>query len=97
MEQSDFLPFRALNNAPWAMTAHIVYSAVDAELPATMSAKVIDRIIRGHIGFGNVLISDDLTMKALKGAPAETGTRSEERRVGKEGVSTCRSRWSPYH
>ena len=78
MEHSDFLPFRAMNNAPWAMTAHIVYSAVDPELPATMSAKVIDRIIRGHIGFENVLISDDLTMKALRGAPAETGTASLE-------------------
>lgn len=76
MEQSDFLPFRALNNAPWAMTAHIVYSAIDPALPATMSVRVIDRIIRGHIGFENVLISDDLTMKALKGAPAETGKAS---------------------
>lgn len=76
MEQSDFLPFRALNNAPWAMTAHIVYSAIDAALPATLSPKVIDQIIRGHIGFEGVLISDDLTMKALRGTPAETGTAS---------------------
>ncbi len=78
MAQSDFLPFRALNNAPWAMTAHIVYSAIDPGLPATMSARVIERIIRGHIGFENVLISDDLTMKALKGTPAQTGKAALE-------------------
>lgn len=76
MEQSDFLPFRAMNNAPWAMTAHIVYGAIDADRPATLSPVVIERIIRGHIGFNGVLISDDLTMKALKGTPAETGVAS---------------------
>lgn len=76
MEQSDFLPFRAMNNAPWAMTAHIVYSAIDAARPATLSPVVIDRVVRGHIGFTGVLISDDLTMKALKGTPAETGVAS---------------------
>lgn len=76
LEMSDFLPFVGLKHAPWAMTAHIVYSALDAEQPATLSPVVIGEIIRGHIGFDGVLISDDLTMKALKGTPAETGVAS---------------------
>src|SRR3546814_3498437 len=53
---------------------HIVYSAIDAGHPATMSPLVIGDIIRRRIGFDGVLISDDLNMKALKGRPAETGT-----------------------
>jgi beta-N-acetylhexosaminidase len=76
MQHSDFRPFKALKDAPWAMTAHIVYSAIDPAQPATMSPKVIAEIVRGHIGFDGVLISDDLNMKALKGAPAETGAAS---------------------
>ncbi|MFC3677466.1 beta-N-acetylhexosaminidase [Ferrovibrio xuzhouensis] len=78
MAHSDFRPFVALRDAPygtpcWAMTAHIVYSAIDAGHPATMSPLVIGDIIRRRIGFDGVLISDDLNMKALKGRPAETG------------------------
>lgn len=76
LERSDFQPFIALRHAPWAMTAHIVYSAYDGVMPATMSANVIRDVIRGRIGFSGVLISDDLTMKALKGTPAETGLAS---------------------
>ena len=49
------------------MTAHVVYTALDARQPATTSALVIDRIIRGEIGFTDPLISDDLSMKALSG------------------------------
>ena len=50
------------------MTAHIVYSAIDAERPATMSRQVIDGVIRGSIGFGGVLASDDIGMGALAGS-----------------------------
>lgn len=67
LEAQDFPPFRALRHAPWAMTAHVVYTALDAKAPATTSAKVIGEIIRGTIGFDGVLISDDLSMKALGG------------------------------
>lgn len=63
----DFPPFQALADAPWAMTAHVVYKAIDATAPATASARVIGEIIRGIIGFRGVLISDDLSMKALGG------------------------------
>jgi beta-N-acetylhexosaminidase len=68
---ADFYPFMANNTLPWAMTAHIVYSALDPDYPATLSRKVIDRIIRGVIGFKGVLVSDDLAMAALTGSPAE--------------------------
>jgi beta-N-acetylhexosaminidase len=61
----DFAPFRALCDAPTAMTAHIVYEALDPDRPATCSPQVIDGVIRGEIGFQGLLMSDDLDMKAL--------------------------------
>lgn len=67
LDGSDFAPFRALADMPWAMTAHVVYTAIDAEHPATTSPRVISEIIRRHIGFKGVLVSDDLSMKALDG------------------------------
>lgn len=63
----DFEPFRALANAEMAMTAHIVFDALDPENPATHSRKVITELIRGEIGFDGLLASDDLDMKALEG------------------------------
>ena len=67
LEASDFLPFRRLADTPWGMTAHVVYEAVDPERPATTSPAVIAEIIRGHIGFQGLLLSDDLSMRALSG------------------------------
>jgi beta-N-acetylhexosaminidase len=67
---ADFAPFRANRAIPWAMTAHILYTALDAARPATLSPEVIGRVIRGAIGFQGVLLSDDLAMRALTGAPA---------------------------
>ena len=64
---ADFGPFRALADAPWGMTGHIVLAAVDPDRPATQSPLVIERIIRGAIGFDGVLVSDDLSMNALSG------------------------------
>jgi beta-N-acetylhexosaminidase len=63
----DFAPFKALNHLPIAMTAHVVYSAIDPRNPATTSAKVIRDIVRGEIGFDGLLVSDDTSMKALSG------------------------------
>jgi beta-N-acetylhexosaminidase len=68
LEASDFAPFRALADMPWGMTAHIVYAAIDSERPATLSAPVIEQVIRGTIGFDGVLITDDLSMRALGGS-----------------------------
>jgi beta-N-acetylhexosaminidase len=68
LRASDFAPFKALaGEACWAMTAHVVYAAIDPSAPATLSAKVIAEVIRGEIGFDGPLISDDLSMKALSG------------------------------
>jgi beta-N-acetylhexosaminidase len=69
---TDLRPFVLNADLPWVMTAHILYPAWDAVFPATLSAAVIDRIIRGRIGFQGVLVTDDLAMRALNGAPAET-------------------------
>ena len=67
MAISDFVPFKNLNYMPWAMTAHVLYKELDEENPATISVKVIN-MIRNYIGFDGVLISDDLSMKALDGS-----------------------------
>jgi beta-N-acetylhexosaminidase len=67
LEATDFAPFRSLRDAPWAMTAHVVYKAIDALRPATTSPVVVQKIIREAIGCEAVLLSDDLSMKALKG------------------------------
>lgn len=68
LEKTDFEPFRRLNDLPMAMTAHVVYESLDREHAATVSKKVIQEIIRGHIGFDGLLMTDDLSMKALKGS-----------------------------
>lgn len=67
----DFAPFRALADQPYAMTAHVVYSALDPAQPATTSSSVIAQVIRGEIGFDGLLLSDDLAMKALRGSLAD--------------------------
>ncbi len=66
LESSDFIPFKALNFLGLGMTAHILYTAVDPDLPATLSPKVID-LIRTQLGFDGLLMSDDMSMKALGG------------------------------
>ncbi|MDB5648820.1 MAG: beta-hexosaminidase [Hyphomicrobiales bacterium] len=68
LERADFVPFRALAHLPMAMTAHVVYTALDPANPATTSRKVVQEIIRGAIGFDGLLMSDDLSMKALSGS-----------------------------
>jgi len=65
--ETDLAPFIALNDAPMAMTAHVVYTAWDAEECASLSSRVIGNIIRGRIGFDGLLMSDDLGMHALSG------------------------------
>jgi beta-N-acetylhexosaminidase len=68
LERHDFAPFRMLTDMPLAMTAHVVYTALDPERPATTSSTVIREIIRGHIGYDGLLMTDDLSMKALSGS-----------------------------
>ena len=76
LTNTDFRPFRALAVMPWAMTAHIVYSAVDPTAPATLSSRVVSEVIRGEIGFDGVLVSDDLSMRALGDALGERTRRA---------------------
>ena len=67
LSATDFVTFRSLDSCPLAMTAHVVYEAIDPQRPATTSPKVIRDVIRGEIGFAGLLMSDDLSMKALDG------------------------------
>lgn len=68
LDSVDFAPFRALNDLPMGMTAHLVYERLD-DLPATLSPVMMD-IIRRDIGFDNLIMTDDISMKALSGTPA---------------------------
>jgi beta-N-acetylhexosaminidase len=67
LDARDFAPFKALSDMPMAMTAHVIYAAIDAKRPATTSRKVLRKVVRGAIGFDGLLMSDDLSMKALQG------------------------------
>jgi beta-N-acetylhexosaminidase len=71
----DFAPFKALSDMPIGMTAHIVFTAIDKKRPATQSRKAI-RLIREHLGFGGLLLSDDLCMNALAGSLTERAETS---------------------
>ncbi len=71
LSTSDFVTFRSLDTCPIAMTAHVVYDSIDPQRPATTSPKVIRDVIRGEIGFDGLLMSDDLSMKALDGPLAQ--------------------------
>lgn len=71
LERTDFAAFQPLADLPMAMTAHVVFSALDPAHPATTSATIIDQVIRGLIGFQGLLMSDDVSMNALAGSIAE--------------------------
>lgn len=72
----DFAPFRVLSDMPMAMSAHIVFTAIDSKRPGTQSKTVIKDIIREDIGFGGLLMTDDLSMKALKGDFSQRARRA---------------------
>jgi beta-N-acetylhexosaminidase len=71
LERTDFAAFQPLADLPMAMTAHVVFSALDPAHPATTSATIIEQVIRGAIGFQGLLMSDDVSMNALSGSIAE--------------------------
>jgi beta-N-acetylhexosaminidase len=71
LDRTDFAAFRPLADLPMAMTAHVVFSALDPVHPATTSATIIEQVIRGAIGFQGLLMSDDVSMNALAGSIAE--------------------------
>jgi beta-N-acetylhexosaminidase len=71
LERTDFAAFQPLADLPMAMTAHVVFSALDRAQPATTSATIVQQVIRGVIGFQGLLMSDDVSMNALAGSIAE--------------------------
>jgi len=76
LQKTDFIPFKALSKKEfgagiWAMAAHVIYSALDSDLAASVSSKITNDIIRGEIGFKGVLLADDISMEALSGTLAE--------------------------
>ncbi|MGX1107795.1 MULTISPECIES: beta-N-acetylhexosaminidase [Bradyrhizobium] len=71
LERTDFAAFQPLADLPMAMTAHVVFSALDPAHPATTSATIVEQVIRGLIGFQGLLMSDDVSMNALAGSIAE--------------------------
>jgi len=76
LETADFLPFQKLKDAAFGMTAHITYSDIDAENPATLSRLIIARIIRMKIGFTGLLMTDDISMGALAKGGQDIGETS---------------------
>jgi beta-N-acetylhexosaminidase len=87
LERTDFEPFRRLAQQPWAMTAHVVYRAIDPGLPASLSPTVIADVIRRSIGFDGFLVSDDINMKALSGDVGELSLTAVE--AGCDAVLHC--------
>lgn len=71
LERTDFVPFKLLADLPWAMTAHVLYEAIDSAAAGTVSARIVREVVRGHIGFEGLLVSDDLSMQALGGTVGE--------------------------
>ncbi|MGQ3356529.1 MAG: beta-N-acetylhexosaminidase [Phreatobacter sp.] len=85
--QADFLPFRTLTDMPLAMTAHVVYTAIDPRRPATTSRRVMQSVVRGAIGYDGLVMTDDLSMNALEGTLGERARRSY--RAGCDVVLHC--------
>ena len=74
--ESDLAPFKALNHAAIGMTGHLLFTAWDADNPATQSKAVVEQVIRGKIGFDGLLLTDDLDMEALSGTVPERAARA---------------------
>jgi beta-N-acetylhexosaminidase len=76
LERTDFLPFKLLSDLPWGMTAHLLYEAIDPGAVMTVSARGVKEVIRGHVGFDGLLLTDDLSMQALGGSLGERAKRA---------------------
>ncbi|MDI1285107.1 MAG: beta-N-acetylhexosaminidase [Reyranella sp.] len=76
LERTDFVPFKLLADLPWAMTGHLLFEAIDPAACITVSAQGVREVIRGHIGFDGLLLSDDLSMQALGGSLGERASRA---------------------
>ena len=76
LEEIDFYPFKENKNTDLVMTAHIIYEDIDVDQPATLSKKVVNDIIRKKIGFHGLIMTDDISMKAIKISPADAAVKS---------------------
>lgn len=76
LQAQDFEPFRHLNGALLGMTGHLLLTAIDEAAPVTLSPKIIDQVIRQHIGFDGVLMGDDVSMQALRQPLADSAAQS---------------------
>src|SRR3990167_6220737 len=76
LERTDFVPLKLLADLPWAMTGHLLFEAIDPAACITVSARGVQEVIRGHIGFDGLLLSDDLSMQALGGSLGERAARA---------------------
>jgi beta-N-acetylhexosaminidase len=76
LDPTELTPFQHNAGVPWMMTAHVLYPKLDADHPATLSPAIIGQVIREKIGFGGVLVSDDLAMGALSGPPEARAMRA---------------------
>src|SRR5204862_4289950 len=76
LEVTDFAAFRPFEKLPRGMTAHVVFTAIAPVAPATTSVTMVRKVIRAHIGFDGLLMSDDISMKALSGTLAERARAS---------------------
>ncbi len=76
LERTDFVPFQLLADLPWAMTGHLLFEAIDPAACITVSERGVREVIRGHIGFDGLLLSDDLSMQALGGSLGERASRA---------------------
>jgi beta-N-acetylhexosaminidase len=92
LRATDFQPFRACRAAPLAMTAHVLYPALDPDRPATLSPRIIEDVIRGELGITGALLSDDLSMGALSGSIGERTAAA--RAAGCDLALHCNGRYS---
>ena len=76
LDDTDFYPFKGNNNTDLAMTAHIIYKDIDNDLPGTLSKKIINDIIRKKIGFNGLIMTDDISMKAIKISVVDAAVKS---------------------
>ena len=74
--ENDLEPFRTLADAPIGMTAHVRYTAWDADNPGTLSPFVVEEVIRRKIGFSGLLLTDDIDMEALDGSVPDRSERA---------------------
>ncbi|WP_017930305.1 beta-N-acetylhexosaminidase [Robiginitomaculum antarcticum] len=76
LKKTDFVPFKALNMAPMAMTAHVTLAAIDSAAPLTLSPDGMSQIVRGALGYDGLIMTDDLEMKALSGSLTKLSSRA---------------------